>query len=139
MEKHLQDTSGKKGQACTLSCQLSVPDVEAQWFKNGRRLELKGRYRSEVEHKVQRLLISDLEPEDQGRYSCRYQHLESSAELWVEGLYPETKPGLLPPPLTSFRFHKTMNLTLHLWISHSFLTFSLVGFLYFCVLTVLLG
>lgn len=90
VEKHLQDTSGKEGQSCTLSCQLSIPNVEAQWFKNGKQLDMKGRYTSEVKHKVQKLLIRDLKPEDQGRYSCRYQHLESSADLWVEGLYLET-------------------------------------------------
>lgn len=87
MEKHLQDTSGKEGQPCCLSCQLSVPNVEAQWFKNGERLEMKGRYSSEAKHKVQKLLIRDLRTEDQGRYTCRYQNLESSADLWVEGLY----------------------------------------------------
>lgn len=89
VEKHLQDTSGKEGQSCTLSCQLSIPNVEAQWFKNGQQLEMKGRYTSEVKHKVQKLLIRDLKREDQGRYTCRYQHLESSADLWVEGLYLE--------------------------------------------------
>lgn len=90
VEKHLQDTAGKEGQSCTLSCQLSIPNVEAHWYKNGKQLEMKGRYKSEVKHKVQKLLISDLKHEDQGRYTCRYQHLESSADLWVEGLYLET-------------------------------------------------
>lgn len=89
VEKHLQDTAGKEGQSCSLSCQLSIPNVDAQWFRNGKQLEMKGRFTSEVKHKVQKLLIRDLKPEDQGRYSCRYQDLESSADLWVEGLYLE--------------------------------------------------
>ncbi|CAB1414345.1 unnamed protein product [Pleuronectes platessa] len=84
VEKHLQDTSGKEGQSCSLSCQLSIPNVEAHWYKNGKQLEMKGRFTSEVKHKVQKLLIRDLKHEDQGRYTCRYQHLESSADLWVE-------------------------------------------------------
>lgn len=50
---------------------------------------MKGRYTSEVKHKVQKLLIRDLRTGDQGRYTCRYQQLESSADLWVEGLYLE--------------------------------------------------
>ncbi|XP_075871966.1 myosin-binding protein C, cardiac-type-like [Nelusetta ayraudi] len=45
---------------------------------------MKGRFSSEVKHKVQKLLIRDLKREDQGRYTCRYQRLESSADLWVE-------------------------------------------------------
>lgn len=108
VEKHLQDTSGKEGQPCTLSCQFSVPNVAAQWFKNGKQLEIKGRYSSEVKHKVQKLLIMDLKPEDQGRYTCRYQHLESSADLRVEGSYPEMVlqrhrcGGCLASLLTSF-------------------------------------
>lgn len=94
MEKHLQDTSGKEGQSCSLSCQLSIPNVQAQWFKNGAQLEMKGRYTSEVKHKVQKLVIRDLRTEDQGRYTCRYQHLESSADLWVEGWYLEAVRSL---------------------------------------------
>lgn len=72
-----------------MSCQMSIPNVEAQWFKNGKQLEMKDRCTSEVKHKVQKLLIRDLKPEDQGRYTCKYQQLESSADLWVEGLYLE--------------------------------------------------
>ena len=102
VEKHLEDTSGKEGQSCTLSCQLSIPNVEAQWFKNGKQLEMKGRYTSEVKHKVQRLLIRDLKPEDQGRYTCQYQHLTSSADLWVEGLY--LSMIFQPPPRDAFFF-----------------------------------
>lgn len=130
VEKHLQDTSGKEGQSCTLSCQLSIPNVEAQWFKNGKQLEMKGRYTSEVKHKVQKLLIGDLKPEDQGRYSCRYQHLESSADLWVEGLYLETilqpsrRGGCSAHLLTSFdSLHQTLKLMLEIWILPSFFSF----------------
>lgn len=111
VEKHLQDTSGKEGQSCALSCQLSIPNVQAQWFKNGKQLEMKGKFTSEVKHKIQKLLISDLKPEDQGRYTCQYQNLESSADLWVEGLYleiilkPSRRAGcLFFFKLTSFTF-----------------------------------
>lgn len=134
VEKHLQDTSGKEGQSCTLSCQLSVPNVEAQWFKNGKQLEMKGRYTSEVKHKVQKLLIRDLKTEDQGRYTCRYQHLESSADLWVEGLYLETilqpskSAGCSARLLTSFEFHHQ---TLRLMLELFFFLF-LLGFVFLC-------
>lgn len=101
VERHLQDTSGKEGQACTLSCQFSVPNVQTLWFKNGKRLEMKGRFSSEVKHKVQKLLIRDLKPEDQGRYTCRYHNLESSADLWVEGWYPGKLPATFFFPFTN--------------------------------------
>lgn len=134
VEKHLQDTSGKEGQSCTLSCQLSIPNVEAQWFKNGKRLEMKGRYTSEVKHKVQKLLIRDLKHDDQGRYTCRYQHLESSADLWVEGLYLETflqpsrRGGCSTRSLISFDSpHQTLRLMLEIFFS-----LFLLGFFFLC-------
>uniref|UniRef100_A0A8C5CPE6 Ig-like domain-containing protein n=1 Tax=Gadus morhua TaxID=8049 RepID=A0A8C5CPE6_GADMO len=80
----------KEGQSCTLTCQLSVPNGKTEWLKNGKQIDVKGRFTSEVKHKIQKLVIEELKPEDQGRYSCRYQNLESTAELWVEGLYTET-------------------------------------------------
>lgn len=139
VEKHLQDTAGKEGQSCTLSCQLSIPNVEAHWYKNGKQLEMKGRYKSEVKHKVQKLLISDLKHEDQGRYTCRYQHLESSADLWVEGLYLETilqpsrRGGCSARLLTSFDSpHQTQRLMLEIWILRSFFLF-LLGFVVLCL------
>lgn len=48
---------------------------------------MKGRYSHEVVNKIQKLSIKDLRPEDHGRYTCRYDNLESTADLWVEGLY----------------------------------------------------
>lgn len=91
---------------------------------------MKGRFSSEVKHKVQKLLIRDLKPEDQGRYACRYQHLESSADLWVEGLYLETvlqpsrRGGCSARLLTSFEFpHQTLRLMVKIWILPSFFFF----------------
>lgn len=133
VEKHLQDTMGKEGQSCTMSCQMSIPNVEAQWFKNGKQLEMKDRYTSEVKHKVQKLLIRDLKPEDQGRYTCKYQQLESSADLWVEGLYLEpilqTYRHVLRSSqiLTSFDFHyQTLKIMLAIWRLPSFFLFDFV-------------
>lgn len=70
---------------------------------------MKGKFTSEVKHKIQKLLISDLKPEDQGRYTCQYQNLESSADLWVEGLYLEIT--LKPPrPAGCFGFTNLFHL-----------------------------
>uniref|UniRef100_A0AAY5K7F1 non-specific serine/threonine protein kinase n=1 Tax=Esox lucius TaxID=8010 RepID=A0AAY5K7F1_ESOLU len=45
---------------------------------------MKGRYSHEVVNKIQKLSIKNLKPEDQGCYTCRYDNLESTADLWVE-------------------------------------------------------
>lgn len=84
-ERHLQDVTLKEGQTCTMTCQFSVPNVKSEWFRNGRILKPQGRHKTEVEHKVHKLTIADVRAEDQGQYTCKYEHLETSAELRIEG------------------------------------------------------
>lgn len=84
-ERHLQDVTLKEGQTCTMTCQFSVPNVKSEWFRNGRILKPQGRYKTEVEHKVHKLTIADVRAEDQGRYTCKHEDLETSAELRIEG------------------------------------------------------
>lgn len=83
----MADVAGKEGQTCTLTCQFSVPNAKTQWFKNGKLLELHGRYTSSVANHTQKLSIKDVRPEDQGEYTCKYKNLETTAHLWVEGVY----------------------------------------------------
>lgn len=84
-ERHLQDVTLKEGQTCTMTCQFSVPNVKSEWFRNGRILKPQGRHKTEVEHKVHKLTIADVRAEDQGQYTCKYEDLETSAELRIEG------------------------------------------------------
>lgn len=84
-ERHLQDVTLKEGQTCTMTCQFSVPNVKSEWFRNGRILKPQGRHKTEVEHKVHKLTIADVRAEDQGKYTCKYEDLETSAELRIEG------------------------------------------------------
>lgn len=83
----MQDVAGKEGQTCTLTCQFSVPNVKTQWFKNGKLLEPHSRYTFAVANYTQKLSIEDVRPEDQGEYTCKYKNLETTANLWIEGLY----------------------------------------------------
>lgn len=87
----MQDVAGKEGQTCTLTCQFSVPNVKTQWFKNGKLLEPHGRYTFAVTNYTQKLSIKDVRPEDQGEYTCKYKNLETTANLWIEGLYRFTE------------------------------------------------
>lgn len=94
VEEHLKDVAGKEGQTCTLTCQFSVPNVKTQWFRNGKRLEAHGRYAFAVAGYTQKLSIKDVKPEDQGEYTCKYNNLETTANLWVEGVYVFTQTYL---------------------------------------------
>lgn len=91
VEQRMQDVAGKEGQTCTLTCQFSVPNVKTQWFKNGKLLEPHGRYTFAVANYTQKLSIKDVRPEDQGEYTCKYKNLETTANLWIEGLYRFTE------------------------------------------------
>lgn len=91
VEKPMQDVAGKEGQTCTLTCQLSVPNVKTQWFKNGKLLEPHSRYTCAVANYTQKLSIKDVRPEDQGEYTCTYKNLETTANLWIEGWYRFTE------------------------------------------------
>uniref|UniRef100_A0A3P8UGP9 Immunoglobulin superfamily member 22 n=1 Tax=Cynoglossus semilaevis TaxID=244447 RepID=A0A3P8UGP9_CYNSE len=82
VEKHLKDTAGKEGQLCTLSCQLSIPNVEAQWFKNGRKLEMKGRYSSEG--KVHSLTVRDVQLSEAGQVKITAKDFQAEANLIVK-------------------------------------------------------
>lgn len=91
VEQRMQDVAGKEGQTCTLTCQFSEPNVKTQWFKNGKLLEPRGRYTFAVANYTQKLSIKDVRPEDQGEYTCTYKNLETTANLWIEGLYRFTE------------------------------------------------
>lgn len=86
IEQHLRDTTLTEGQKCSLVCQFSVPNAKSQWFRNGKAIQIGNRYSTEVSEKVHKLIIKDVRKEDQGRYTCRFDHLETSADLRVEGL-----------------------------------------------------
>lgn len=107
VEAHLEETAGKEGQTCTLTCQFSIPNVKTQWFKNGKRLEASSRYSFTVIDQIQRLTIKDVRPEDQGEYTCKYDNLETSTNLWIEGLYTsnESLTCRSNPPTNLFHLH----------------------------------
>ncbi|OCT63664.1 hypothetical protein XELAEV_18044763mg [Xenopus laevis] len=82
--KHLKDNAVKEGHSSTLVCEFSIPNVKSKWYKNGKYIEPVGRYRTEVNETVHKLIIKDVRTEDQGRYTCKYENLETTAELIIE-------------------------------------------------------
>lgn len=86
VEQHLENLSGKEGHICIMVCQFSLPNLKTEWFKNGRRIEGQARYSIDVVDKLQKVTISDLKPEDQGRFTCRFEDQETTADLNVQGL-----------------------------------------------------
>lgn len=89
--KPLEHRSIKEGHSSTLICEFSVPNVNSQWYRNGKPIDTRGRYRTEVNERIHKLTIQDVRTEDQGKYTCRYEHLETTAELVIEGSYVQKK------------------------------------------------
>lgn len=85
IERPLRDTSLKEGFTCSMVCQFSVPNAKSQWLRNGKAIKIGGRYSAEVSEKMHRLIIKDVRTEDQGRYTCKFDYLETSADLTIEG------------------------------------------------------
>ena len=66
-------------------CELSKPNVTAEWFKNKKPLQSGKKYKMVVEGPVHQLEIADVDGEDEGEYSMIAHGKKSEAKLIFEG------------------------------------------------------
>ncbi|XP_034146064.1 obscurin isoform X5 [Esox lucius] len=113
--KKLQSQEAEEGASVTLHCELSKPGVSVEWRKGTKVLKSGEKYQMKQKKSVSELLISKVEPEDSGDYSCvcgdqkttcslKVKALKTSApsigSKQVEPLNKETKRGdVLKPPI----------------------------------------
>ena len=71
----------------TFECELSKPDIVASWLRDGKPLPEGEKYKTVVEGPTHRLVISDVDGEDEGDYSIVVRGKKSEGELIVEGKY----------------------------------------------------
>ncbi len=87
--KSLQDSKTTEGEASTLECELSKPDVPVKWQKDGKEVKCdrtKG-VSVKLDKRKHSLTISSIKPEDSGKYTVSAaEGLEGSCKLTVEGL-----------------------------------------------------
>jgi len=84
----LKDTSALTGQDVTLSCTVSKDDVELVWKKNGQEIKPDGKkYEVVCDGAVHRLVIHDLQLDDDAEYQCCFGDDLSSCKLHVEGMF----------------------------------------------------
>ena len=69
----------------TFECELSKPDIVASWLRDGKPLPEGEKYKTVVEGPTHRLVISDVDGEDEGDYSIVVRGKKSEGELIVEG------------------------------------------------------
>jgi hypothetical protein len=73
-------------QKVQLSCTLSKPKLNVQWFKDGEEITNDGKFKFVQEGKVYKLLIDNASLEDKGVYKLKYKdELETSCELSIQG------------------------------------------------------
>ena len=75
------------GDVLTLACEVSTPQLPADWFKDGVPLVASSSClisRNGTEHM---LSLPEVGPADAGQYTCRVAGKAAMAEVVVEGLY----------------------------------------------------
>jgi hypothetical protein len=72
-------------QSITLTCEVSKPNKEAKWFKNGSPIEPSDRVVMHSEGTKHSLTINSAMMDDDSKYTVRIDEAESTGQLTVEG------------------------------------------------------
>ncbi|XP_036067362.1 obscurin isoform X2 [Oryzias melastigma] len=82
--RELGDVEVKEGDSGVLCCELSKPGARVEWRKG--RVILKPGYKYEMKQEgcVAKLIINNIEESDAGKYICKTEDSQSSAELTVK-------------------------------------------------------
>lgn len=81
----LENVEVKEGDSGVFRCELSKPGAPVDWRKG--RVVLKPGYKYEMKHegRVTKLVVNNVEESDAGKYTCKTNDSQSSAELTVKG------------------------------------------------------
>ncbi|CAF1342008.1 unnamed protein product, partial [Didymodactylos carnosus] len=84
----LEDCTVTENESLTFFCELSKSDMDVAWYHNEQRLftTSHSRIRSRQLDNRYELLIDDCEPDDQGLYEMRCEHIKTSCHLTVKRL-----------------------------------------------------
>ncbi|CAF4166926.1 unnamed protein product, partial [Rotaria sp. Silwood2] len=84
----LEDLNVQENENATLVCQLSKPDMDVVWYHNDRRIFFtpQSRIRAKQVDCYYKLLLDDIEYDDQGLYEMRCEHIRTSCHLAVKKL-----------------------------------------------------
>ncbi|XP_028831493.1 obscurin isoform X4 [Denticeps clupeoides] len=83
-QKELENREATEGDNIVLHCELSKPGVRVEWRKGGVVLQQGKKYKMKQEGNIQELHIYDLEPEDNGYYTCDAGAQLTTASLAVQ-------------------------------------------------------
>ena len=84
-KQELEDLEVKEGDSGVFCCEISKPGAPVDWRKG--RIILKPGYKYEMKQqgRLSKLIINNMEESDAGKYTCKTQDSQSTAELTVKG------------------------------------------------------
>ncbi|KFO13403.1 Titin, partial [Balearica regulorum gibbericeps] len=83
--KHIKDIKVVEKKRAIFECEISEPDIQVQWMKDGQELQIGDRMKIQREKYVHRLIIPSTRMSDAGQYTVVAGGNTSSANLVVEG------------------------------------------------------
>ncbi|KAG7455294.1 hypothetical protein MATL_G00255020 [Megalops atlanticus] len=93
-QQELSNQEAEEGDSVTLRCELSKPGVAVEWRKGGVVLQPSRKYEMKQEGCVLELWIHDLEPEDNGYYTCDAGEQLTTASVTVQEKEVQIVSGL---------------------------------------------
>uniref|UniRef100_M3XPN1 non-specific serine/threonine protein kinase n=1 Tax=Mustela putorius furo TaxID=9669 RepID=M3XPN1_MUSPF len=81
----LRDKIAMEKHRGVLECQLSRASAQVQWFKGSVELQPGPKYEMVSDGLYRKLIIKDVQPEDEDMYTCNAGDVKTSAQFFVEG------------------------------------------------------
>ena len=83
----MEDTKTFVGKDVTLEVEFSKPGQKPIWLKDGKKITSKDKqYKAITDGTKCKLVLSDADIKDTGKYKCRLEDLITEATLTVEGM-----------------------------------------------------
>lgn len=102
----LRDKIAMEKHRGVLECQMSRASAQVRWYKGGVELQPGPKYEMVSDGLYRKLIINDVQPEDEDTYTCDAGDVKTCAQFFVEGmgkaggqLAPVPGKGLRPLPL----------------------------------------
>ncbi|MEE6467486.1 hypothetical protein FKM82_007266 [Ascaphus truei] len=93
-EEELKNKEAVEGESATLHCALTKANASLEWRKGHKALKASDKYRMSQEGLVAELVISDLNLQDAGQYTCVCGDQQTTASLTVNALPPRFEEEL---------------------------------------------